>query len=106
MIQHPTTRQDTAPEILRLRMFNVLIAHLFSFLADSQAMQMHQIDPSKRITSKSLLECYLPAIKSNVYARPAYSIRFLQDDRVPPHRHYRHRLYESFLLSPRQGNSK
>jgi hypothetical protein len=46
-----------------LKMFNVLFAHLFSFLADSQAMQMYQIDPSKRITI-SLLDGNFPVIKS------------------------------------------
>jgi hypothetical protein len=39
-----------------LKMFNVLFAHLFSFLAKSQAMQMYQVDPSKRLTVKTLLD--------------------------------------------------
>ena len=57
--QRPTHREDTAAETLQ-RPFRPP----FSFLAKSQAMQMYQIDPSKRLTVKALLDCYFPAIQS------------------------------------------
>jgi hypothetical protein len=47
-----------------LKLFNVLFAHLFSVLAGSQAMQMYEINPSKLLTVKALLEGCFPAIKS------------------------------------------
>jgi hypothetical protein len=48
----------------QLKMINVLFAHLFPFLTNSQAMPMYQIDPSKRLTVKALMDVYFPAIKS------------------------------------------
>jgi hypothetical protein len=51
--------------LLIIHLFNVHFAHLFSFLAKkSQAMQMYQIDPSKRLTVKALLDGNFPAIQS------------------------------------------
>jgi hypothetical protein len=47
-----------------LKMFNVLFAHLFSFLAKSQTMQMYQVGPSKQLIVKALLDGYFPAIQS------------------------------------------
>ncbi len=86
-----------------LKMFNVLFAHPFSFLADSQAMQMYQIGPSKRLTVKALLDGNFPAIKSTQdQLIPFVSFRTIR---------YIHAIVidtvsDLYLLSPRQGYSK
>ena len=48
----------------KLDHFNVLFAHLFSVLANSQALSAYDINPSKLLTVTSLLDSTFPAIKT------------------------------------------
>ena len=59
----PISVPIVAPE-QKLDHFNVLFAHLFSVLANSQALSAYDINPSKLLTVTSLLDSTFPAIKA------------------------------------------